>query len=284
MSEAIKANPTGLYEAALGQKNCAYYIEKFEKFDQEGIGIKVSWNWSAFFFGGIWALYRKMYGWFFGWWFVVTVLAVFKTIPNAAIQLTLAAVVLACWLGFAVFANSFYHSKIKARIANASKANADAAVVDSRLDAKSRIHSWVPIVFGAIPVVGIVAAVAIPAYVDKGKAHTVFSSAEATLSKHLITETNNNPINSPAPVVEQGDTEDLKDSLRTILRTVGDHAAPPVPVFRDSESRILYLRWLGVVKDRLAARKPMRHLQREFLQAVWYESRRAGLDPTLAGC
>lgn len=180
MSEANNVNPTGLYNTALGEKNRAYYVRKFQKFDHEGLRLKVSWNWPAFFFGGIWALYRKMYGWFFGWWFVVTVLTVFKTIPNAAIQLTLAAVAVTCWLGFAVFANSFYHSKIKARIANANKAYSDAAVVDSRLGAKASIHPWVPMVFGAIPVIGIVAAVAIPAYLGKAREQVASIQLEAT--------------------------------------------------------------------------------------------------------
>jgi hypothetical protein len=57
-----------LYEAILGEKSRIYYLKKFERFDQQGLGLKASWNWPAFFFGGSWALYRKMYGWFFAFW------------------------------------------------------------------------------------------------------------------------------------------------------------------------------------------------------------------------
>lgn len=39
-------------------KNADYYISKWEEL---GEGNKISWNWSAFFFGLIWFAYRKMY-------------------------------------------------------------------------------------------------------------------------------------------------------------------------------------------------------------------------------
>ncbi len=39
-------------------KNANYYIAKWEEL---GEGNKISWNWSAFFFGLIWFAYRKMY-------------------------------------------------------------------------------------------------------------------------------------------------------------------------------------------------------------------------------
>jgi len=54
-----------LYEVILGNKNKIYYRTKFVQFDRKGPGLKANWNWPAFFVGGVWALYRKMYGWFF---------------------------------------------------------------------------------------------------------------------------------------------------------------------------------------------------------------------------
>jgi hypothetical protein len=54
-----------LYEAILGEKNRIYYLAKFKEFDRQAPGLKASWNWAAFFFGGTCVLYRKMYGWFF---------------------------------------------------------------------------------------------------------------------------------------------------------------------------------------------------------------------------
>jgi soluble lytic murein transglycosylase-like protein len=42
-----------------------------------------------------------------------------------------------------------------------------------------------------------------------------------------------------------------------------------------------YLRWLAAMSDRLRRRKPELEVRREFLQTVWYESVRAGLDVSL---
>ena len=72
MNEAINSSPAGLYESAIDEKRRSYYREKFLAFDRRGPGLKASWNWAAFFFGGIWALYRKMYGWFYVWWIATT--------------------------------------------------------------------------------------------------------------------------------------------------------------------------------------------------------------------
>ncbi|HNE72970.1 MAG TPA: transglycosylase SLT domain-containing protein, partial [Giesbergeria sp.] len=42
-----------------------------------------------------------------------------------------------------------------------------------------------------------------------------------------------------------------------------------------------YLRWMGAMSNRLRRRKPDLEVRREFLQTVWYESKRAGLDVSL---
>jgi soluble lytic murein transglycosylase-like protein len=75
--------------------------------------------------------------------------------------------------------------------------------------------------------------------------------------------------------------EPLIDSVRTALSSAIANAAPPVPEFRDTESRLSYLRWLGAMSRRLARRMPDWQERKEFLQTAWYESRRAGLDTTL---
>jgi soluble lytic murein transglycosylase-like protein len=75
--------------------------------------------------------------------------------------------------------------------------------------------------------------------------------------------------------------EPLVDSVRTALSSAISNHAPPVPEFPDTESRLNYLRWLGSMSDRLRKKKPEWHVRQEFLQTIWYESRRAGLDPAL---
>ena len=51
---------------------------------------------------------------------------------------------------------------------------------DGRLRAKAGIHSWVPIVFGALPVVGIVAAIALPAFMGKLEGQVPLTQPEAS--------------------------------------------------------------------------------------------------------
>jgi soluble lytic murein transglycosylase-like protein len=75
--------------------------------------------------------------------------------------------------------------------------------------------------------------------------------------------------------------EPLIDSVRTALSSAIANLAPPVPEFDDTESRLSYLRWLGTMSQRLKAKKPDWNTRKEFLQTVWYESRRAGLDASL---
>ncbi|GKS93291.1 lytic transglycosylase domain-containing protein [Acidovorax sp. SUPP2825] len=75
--------------------------------------------------------------------------------------------------------------------------------------------------------------------------------------------------------------EPLIDSVRTALSSAVLNQAPPEPQFGTTEARLLYLRWLGTMSDRLRRRKPDWEVRRDFLQTVWYESKRAGLDVSL---
>jgi len=75
--------------------------------------------------------------------------------------------------------------------------------------------------------------------------------------------------------------EPLVDAVRTALSSAVHNAAPPIPEFADTESRLKYLRWLGAMSERLKKKKPEWDVRREFLQTVWYESKRAGLDVAL---
>jgi len=75
--------------------------------------------------------------------------------------------------------------------------------------------------------------------------------------------------------------EPLVDSVRTALSSAIHNAAPPVPEFADTESRLKYLRWMGAMSEKLKKKKPDWETRKEFLQTVWYESKRAGLDVAL---
>jgi soluble lytic murein transglycosylase-like protein len=75
--------------------------------------------------------------------------------------------------------------------------------------------------------------------------------------------------------------EPLADAVRSALAASVADAAPPKPRFGNVDDRLAYLRWLGAASERLKRRKAEHHTRIEFLEAVWYESRRAGLETPL---
>ncbi len=75
--------------------------------------------------------------------------------------------------------------------------------------------------------------------------------------------------------------EPLIDSVRTALRLAVANSAPPIPEFSDSASHLKYLHWLQATSPRLQKRLPVLLTRKEFLQTVWYETHRAGLEITL---
>ena len=75
--------------------------------------------------------------------------------------------------------------------------------------------------------------------------------------------------------------EPLIDSVRSALSAAITNSAPPIPEFADTESRLHYIRWLVGQSERLRKKTPDSVARREFLQTVWYEAKRAGLDVAL---
>lgn len=75
--------------------------------------------------------------------------------------------------------------------------------------------------------------------------------------------------------------EAMADAVRLALSKAVSDPRPPKPSFEKFEDRISYLHWLGEMSDRLKRRMPDRQTRLEFLETVWYESKRAGLDPAL---
>lgn len=75
--------------------------------------------------------------------------------------------------------------------------------------------------------------------------------------------------------------EPLADAVRTALSSAIHNAAPPVPEFASTQDRMAYLRWLVTASTRLRKRKTELEERKEFLQTVWYEAKRAGLDVSL---
>jgi hypothetical protein len=162
--EITKKNMVKFYEAILGEKNRAYYLTKFEQFDNKGPGIKASWNWSAFLCGGVWALYRKMYGWFFAFWGIAFLSNIFE---KAGAQGISAIIFIVPWVAFAICANSLYQKNLTLKISKAKMAINDQNSLLEYLRHKGGVNTWVIWVFVGIPILGIFAAILIPMFAGK---------------------------------------------------------------------------------------------------------------------
>jgi soluble lytic murein transglycosylase-like protein len=75
--------------------------------------------------------------------------------------------------------------------------------------------------------------------------------------------------------------EPLADAVRSALSAAIAAAAPPRPTFDQIDERLAFLRWLGAASDQLKRYKSDARVRLEFLNALWYESRRAGLETAL---
>jgi soluble lytic murein transglycosylase-like protein len=85
---------------------------------------------------------------------------------------------------------------------------------------------------------------------------------------------------SPAHAGTQAE-EPLADAVRTALSAAIARAAPPRLSFAGTDQRLAFLQWQGTMSERLKRHKTEAHTRLEFLETVWYESTRAGLEPAL---
>ncbi|WP_409994025.1 lytic transglycosylase domain-containing protein [Kinneretia aquatilis] len=75
--------------------------------------------------------------------------------------------------------------------------------------------------------------------------------------------------------------EPLADAVRSALAASVANSAPPRPRFDQIDERLAYLRWLGAMSEKLKKRKSEAQIRIEFLETLWYEAKRAGLEPSL---
>ena len=86
-----------------------------------------------------------------------------------------------------------------------------------------------------------------------------------------------------APLAQAGNQKEeaLADSVRLALSHAIRDERPPQPTFANPEQLQRYRQWLAQMSQRLQRKLPDTQLRTEFLETVWYESRRAGLDVSL---
>lgn len=75
--------------------------------------------------------------------------------------------------------------------------------------------------------------------------------------------------------------EPLAQAVKTALSASIADAAPPKVNYDNIKDRLIYLEWLGEMSERLKKRVPDYQTRREFLETVYYEAKRAGLEPSL---
>ena len=75
--------------------------------------------------------------------------------------------------------------------------------------------------------------------------------------------------------------EALADAVRVALARAISDPRPPQLNFADPSEHKLWEKWFDVMSRRLHSRMPDTMVRHEFLQTLWYESRRAGLEPAL---
>jgi len=98
-----------------GNAQSYYYRAAFRKLEETG---RNSWNWSAFLFGAMWALYRKMYTYTAMVLAISTVVVYFSImffeLADAMIIISSMNLIIAFFFGF--FGNSLYYKLLKHRV------------------------------------------------------------------------------------------------------------------------------------------------------------------------
>ncbi len=174
MSTQTVADLEDLYRAAIGPRRTDYYASKFLRFDQPDAPM-ISWNWSAFFplISFFWFLYRRMYG----YWAVfclliplaislcVEIAAAALHTPRVILILSIAALAYP-YIVVPMFANALYYRYIKRRIETLRDRVPDPATQVAVLENAPHTSpiACVALAIIAIPLLGILAAIAIPAY------------------------------------------------------------------------------------------------------------------------
>ena len=161
------------YKAFIGPKNQYYYLSRFQDFDRVG-KAGASWHWPAFFATFYWLLYRKMWGLAALYYFLPYLLAVpfgalAATAGDATAGLGFVAYLAATFVLVPLYANALYYRRCKKKIAEVKGLTNDVQRQLGLLSGRGGT-SWILLLiigsFFFIAVIGILAAVALPAYAD----------------------------------------------------------------------------------------------------------------------
>lgn len=169
-------NQEEFYKAILGPKNQDYYLRQFAKFDSDG-KAGATWHWPAFLVTFYWFLYRKMWLHALVYFFLPYLLMIVLGIVGAAagqsagplIGLGYLLYVAAIFIGMPMYANALYYKQCNKRIAEVRESSNEEQRQLGELAGRggtSNVAIIIVFVLTFIFVIGILAAIAIPAYQD----------------------------------------------------------------------------------------------------------------------
>ena len=168
MSAPDPSSPESLYRAAVGPRS-DFYVPKFLGFDRPG-APRTSWNWPAFFVSFYWFLYRRMWREWAVYALLIPLLGAIAILllprqgplPAVAQLLSLAY----SFVVIPLFANHLYYGSVRRRIADVQARVSEPGNQVTVLAAlpHTSILGWMIVL--VVPLIGILAAIAIPAYQD----------------------------------------------------------------------------------------------------------------------
>src|SRR5581483_11488921 len=161
-----------MYEAFIGPEKAGYYVPIFEGFDQGGGAA--SWNTPAALITQWWMLYRGMFLWGFLWYPILSsVASVMATAVLSAVSPALGPVapwlvILASVVVMGLYGNKIYHGHVDKLIERSGRLGLSDQLRREwliRKGAASFIWVFIVLIIG-VAMIGILAAIAIPAYQD----------------------------------------------------------------------------------------------------------------------
>ncbi len=164
---------TSMYEAFLGPEKAAYYSPIFQRFDAGGSAL--SWNWPAALITQLWMLYRGMFLWgFLGYpilsWVasLVVTLTLTAALGKSGTLIAYAVTLVGSFVVTGLFGNKILHDHVHKMINRSGTLGLSPQARREWLIRKGSGNFVIVIVlfFVAIAIIGILAAIAIPAYQD----------------------------------------------------------------------------------------------------------------------
>ena len=158
------------WAAVIGDSNTHHYLTRFDRLAKGDGG---GWHWPAFFVTWYWMLYRKMWVPALLYFFAPWVGAIAIGVAGAAVPALAVLLYVAQWLAILfvppLLANKWYFKHCESKIRDVRSRGGSKDQMLARLEAvggTSNILVIVLAVFGLIMMVGILAAIALPAYRD----------------------------------------------------------------------------------------------------------------------